>query len=164
MKKLPTYITINEFKKIIDIERKPCYKIAFILGFNSGLRVSEVINLKKENIFIEEKKIMIKSGKGNKDRIVPLPKGFTEKSLKFIPIGLTIRSLQREFKICLIKARIDKPATFHSLRHGFANRCIEQGIPIHQVQLLMGHARLETTGIYLHANPADALLNYEEMF
>jgi len=53
---------------------------------------------------------------------------------------------------------------FHSLRHGFATRAIEQGIPIHHVRTLMGHSNISTTNIYLIANPKDALHSYEELF
>lgn len=163
-RKLPIFVTVEEFNRIKREKTSPEYKLAFILGFCSGLRVSEVVNLKKENIHIKEKRIFIKEGKGKKDRVVPLPKGFTARSLKYIPIKKSIRSIQRKFKKVVHDLRIEKPVTFHSLRHGFATRLIESGVPINQVQLLMGHAKLETTGVYLHANPTQALSNYEKYF
>lgn len=52
----------------------------------------------------------------------------------------------------------------HSLRHGFATRCLESGIPINQVQMLLGHSNVSTTSIYVKANPIDAIKNYEELF
>jgi site-specific recombinase XerD len=54
--------------------------------------------------------------------------------------------------------------TFHSLRHGFGTRLLEQGVPLNQVQLLLGHTNISTTSVYLKASPIDALQSYEEKF
>lgn len=165
IKRLPTFIKSDEFDIILKNTKKAEHKLAFILGFCSGLRISEILHLKPENIDMKAHSIAVKRGKNGKDRVAPLPKGFTQKSLKLLPIECTPRALQLSFKRAIKKAGINKTDLhFHSLRHSFAIRCIEQQIPLNQVQLLLGHSNISTTGIYLHANPKDALFSYEQKF
>ncbi len=166
-KKLVVALSREEFIKLIKQTKKPSDKIAFLLAFGSGLRVSEVIGLEKRDINFKEKNILVRQGKGSKDRIVPLPKAFRESHLKFIPIKVGVRQLQRAFRSACEKAgllKIKPTLHFHSLRHGFGTRLAGQGVPIHHVRTLMGHTNISTTNIYLEANPKDALKSYEELF
>lgn len=164
-KKLPAYLSKEEFMEIIHLVKKPHHRLAFILGFNSGLRISEIINLTPEQIDLKTKRIFVRGGKGGKDRVVPLPKGFPEKYLNYIPIKCGVRSLQIAFKRYVRKAKIPKPDLhFHSLRHSFAVQCMEKGIPLNQIQILLGHESISTTGIYLKINPKDALESYEKLW
>jgi site-specific recombinase XerD len=73
------------------------------------------------------------------------------------------RSLQ-SFITKLAKDVLHRPLSFHTLRHGFGSHLAGLGVPLHQVQMLMGHSRLDTTGIYLHANPKDAIDKAQELF
>jgi integrase/recombinase XerD len=167
IKKLPVSITTEEFIKLIKNTKMEHHKISFLLGFGSGLRISEVRNLEARDVNIKEKKILVRQGKGSKDRVVPLPKGFKEKHLKMLPIKCSVRALQIAFKRSCDKARLlkNKPELhFHSLRHGFATKCISQGMPIHHVRTLLGHSNISTTNIYLEANPKEALKSYENLF
>lgn len=164
-RKLPAYLNEEEFIKIIKQVRKPNHKLAFILAFNSGLRISEVVNLQKENIDFKGKRIFIKDSKFGKDRVVPLPKGFPENYLKYVPLSCGIRALQLAFKTYVKKADIIKEGLhFHSLRHSFAVLCMEKGIPLNQIQVLLGHENISTTSIYLKINPQDALKSYENLW
>jgi len=166
-KKLPIAITLEEFKKLMRNTKQKHHRVAFLLAFASGLRVSEVINLQSHDIDIKEKKILVRCGKGGKDRIVPLPKLFRKDLLNQIPIKITPRSLQRAFKTAAKKAGIlkTKPqAHFHSLRHGFATQCLRSGMDIQNVRFFMGHSNISTTSIYLHSEPKEALGKYEELF
>jgi len=164
-KKLPVFLTHSDFKLILDNTKKKKYKLAFLLGFQSGMRVSEIIDLQKSNIDFERKSINIVGGKGDKDRVVPLPKGVPLNYYDHLPFTCTARALQKAFKRAIKASGIDKPTLhFHSLRHGFATHCIEQGVPLNQIQLLLGHSNISTTSIYLKANPTDALDSYEELF
>jgi len=167
MKKLPVAISEEEFTKLIKVTKKTHHKVAFLLGFGAGLRISEITNLEKRDINFQAKNILVRSGKGGKDRVTPLPKGFKFSHLDYIPLKCGVRSLQRAFKKYSQKAGLleNKPSLhFHSLRHGFATRAMDAGIPLHQVQLLLGHSNISTTSIYLQANPKDALKSYEDMF
>jgi type III restriction enzyme len=62
------------------------------------------------------------------------------------------------------KVNLNKEYTFHSLRHGFATRLVENGVPINQIQVLLGHSNISTTSVYLRAAPMDALKSYEDFF
>jgi len=165
--KLPVCIEEDEFYNLIKATNQEHHKLAFLLGFGSGLRITEIINLEQRDINIQEKKILVRQGKGGKDRVVPLPKGFKQKHLDLIPIKCKQRSLQIAFKSACKKAGIleQKPSIhFHSLRHGFGTQMISKGVPIHHIRTLMGHSNIATTNIYLISNPKDALKSYEELF
>ena len=157
-------VTSEEFKKLIKIlkPKQKEEKVAFLLAYGSGLRLSEVLNLKPENI--RPPIISIWEGKGGKDRTVPLPKGWKNWMYDVLPIKKTGRSLERNFKVAAAKAELNSRYTFHSLRHGFAVRLVESGVPLNQVQVLMGHSNLGTTSIYTRARPMDAIKSYEDLF
>lgn len=167
LKKLPVAISEEEFTSLIEHTKKKHHKVAFLLGFGAGLRISEIINLEPRDISINEKKILVRQGKGGKDRIVPLPKGFREDFLEILPMKCGSRALELGFKKAASKANLleKKPSLhFHSLRHGFATQCVSNGIPIHHVRTLLGHSNIATTNIYLEMNPKEALKAYQEMF
>ena len=82
--KLPQVITIEEFGEILKRTKKPKHRLAFKLGMLTGLRISEVVNLKPEDIDFERNYIFIKAGKGEKDRYIPIPKPLL-KDLKNLP-------------------------------------------------------------------------------
>jgi len=166
-KKFPVAINDDEFFALIKATEHERHKVAFLLGYGSGMRVSEVVKLIPENIHIKEKNILISQGKGSKDRIVPLAKGFKTEHIKLFPLGIGVRALQKAFKISAEKAGLlkTKPSLhFHSLRHGFATNAVGNKIPIHHVRTLMGHSNISTTNIYLEMNPQEALKSYEELF
>ena len=172
MRKLPKIITKEEFEKIFkaadNVKRIPKkrikkMKVAMLLGFEAGMRISEIVGFKdrvprltQQKVDMQGNKIFITEGKGKKDRIVPLPKRFNKTAYNLLPIDVERRTLQR-FVTNLGKKVLGKDISFHTLRHGFATRLIDSGVPLHEVQGLMGHSRLDTTGIYLHANPTKAI-------
>ena len=80
-------LTDDEFLKLLKAVHKPIHYLCFILAAESGLRVSEVVNLQLRDIDLENKKILIKEGKGKRDRIAPLPKGFKDYHLKYFLIA-----------------------------------------------------------------------------
>ena len=165
---LPKSIKDDEFAKMIkevkDNRNGKEAKVAFLLAYESGMRIAEIKHLQKEHIDIKAKRIMVVRGKFSKDRVVPLPKTWKSWMINFIPIKKTVRSLERNFKLAGKKAEIRSELVFHSLRHGFATNLLERGMPINQVQLLLGHSSVGTTNVYIRANPLDALKSYEELF
>lgn len=166
-KKLPIAISYEEFLELLKHTNKKHHKLAFLLGFESGLRISEITNLEQRDIDLKEKKIFIRQGKGSKDRIVGLPKHFREEYLSLIPIKCGQRALEKAFKLSAQKAEIldKKPsAHFHSLRHGFGSHLANKGVPIHHIRTLMGHSNISTTNVYLELNPTQALKSVEELF
>ena len=184
-KKLPVSITEDEFVELIRNTAKERFRVVFLFGYGSGMRLSEIVGgeredgitiqpLTKEKVDLKNKSIRLDDAKGGKDRIVPLPKGFKEQYLKYLPltkgysnIDSCRRSMEKAFKRAAAKAGLltNKPSLhFHSLRHGFGTRMANQGVPIHQIRTLMGHSNISTTNIYLEANPQEALKSYEKLF
>jgi len=184
-RKLPTFLTPEEFNLLIKNTKQYNTKIIFLLSFGSGMRISEILGglridggtihpLHRNNIDLDQKKIFIDDAKGGKQRVVPLPKGFKQKMLSYFPLNKKYkniksarRSVQRQFKVAAKKAKLleKKPNLhFHSLRHSFGTRLANQGVPLHQIALLMGHSNVSTTNIYTIADPKDALQAYEENF
>ncbi len=165
--KLPVAIEEDEFVELLKATKYDHWKVAFLLGFAGGFRISEVVKLQKKNIDFKKGQIFIEDAKGGKDRVVPIPKGFMPKHVKHIPMKCGARALQSAFTKTAKLAGLmkDKPGLhFHSLRHGFGSKCGGSGMPIPYLRDLMGHANISTTNIYLRMNPRDALKSYEEFF
>ena len=163
-RKIPKCVRPEKFKLLISSipKKDKLARIGFLLAYASGMRVSEVLRCAGEHI--RDNSIFIPESKYGLERIVPIPKGWKKDFIKELPLKTTPRTLQRKFKKYSKKAKLQKYYTFHSLRHGFATRLLESGVPINQVQVLMGHSNISTTSIYTKANPIDALRSYEDLF
>jgi len=163
-RKIPKCIRPEEFVELIKEVPKEDYKarISFLLGYSAGMRISEIKKCSPEHF--KANSIFIPESKYGVERIVPIPKGWKEWMTKKLPLKVTIRTLQRKFEKYKNKSKLPEYYTFHSLRHGFATRCLESGMPINQVQVLLGHSNIATTSIYTKANPVDAIKGYEDLF
>jgi len=132
------------------------------LCYGMGLRLSEIINLKIEDIDSKNMQVFIEKSKGKKDRYVNLPESVLEqlrayykmyRPKKYLFEGqdggqYSKRSLQNVFKSALHKAGVNKNVGIHSLRHSYATHLLEQGTDIRFIQELLGHKDLKTTLIY----------------
>lgn len=164
-KRLPIVLSKDEITKIFSSEKNPKHRLLLMLVYSSGLRVSEVVALKKEHIDLSRKVIYIRQGKGRKDRSTIL----ADKAAQFIseycdfygiqtwlfpgqPLTrpLTIRSAQHIFDKAVRHAEIPKKISIHSLRHTFATHLLESGTDIRYIQSLLGHANIRTTERYTH--------------
>jgi len=166
-KRLPIDINEDEFRQLLENTPKRRHRIAFLMAFGSGLRLSEVIHLDKQDFDFKTNQLKVRMGKGKKDRIVPIPKGFKEEFLFHIPFKFENRSLQKAFMRACERGGIyeKKPsATFHSLRHGFATTCLRHNISLRAIQRMLGHSDLSTTGIYLDLCPEEILNEYAMKF
>lgn len=163
-RKIPKCVRPEEFKQIIEVTPKKDFKarISFLLAYASGMRVSEVLRCLPEHI--KENSIFVMESKYGVERTIPLPKGWREEFIKKLPLETTARTLERKFKKYSKLAKLPEHYTFHSLRHGFATRLLESGVPINQVQVLLGHSNIATTSVYTKANPIDAIKSYEDLF
>lgn len=152
--KLPEIIVEEELLKILDKTKKKDHKLAFALGFYECMRISEIINLKKEDIDKNLKLIWIKQGKGSKDRKIPIAPEIIN-GLHNLPIKVGCRALEIEFKH--IAAEVTgKNLHFHTLRHsGITHYLVKKKWSSLEVQRLAGHSRIATTQIYTHINPQD---------
>lgn len=165
---LPTVLTLEECMRIFQNVENPKHKLLLLLGYGAGLRRSEIIGLKWEDILFEEHRIHIKQSKGNKDRVVMLPYSmvaYLKQYRTFYPSdswvftgqykgeALSAATVQTVMKNAVLKAGLEKRATVHTLRHSFATHLLETGTDIRYIQQLLGHSSIKTTMVYTHINP-----------
>ena len=173
-KKLPQFLSVDEIETLIgSINGNFKYSLRdrtiLELLYGCGLRVSELLNLRAEDIFFKEDFIRVK-GKGDKERIVPLGEKAKQSLIKYITelrpslnkkkspfLFLTRKGnklsrmgLWKRFQDCTVKSGIKKEITPHTLRHSFATHLLERGASLRTVQLLLGHSDISTTQIYTH--------------
>jgi len=163
--RLPIVLSQAEICKMFNMEKNPKHRLLLMMVYSSGLRVSEVVNLKKEHIDFSRKVIYVKQGKGRKDRCTILSEKvarFTAEYCDFYNIQkwlfpgqtpgrpLSIRSAQNIFDKAVRHAEITKKPSIHSLRHTFATHLLESGTDIRYIQSLLGHSNLRTTERYTH--------------
>jgi len=157
---------VNRLTNACDTFRK---KFVVWTLLDTGLRLSEFTDLKKENIQWQEKRLVIYGrggpyGKKTKRRIIPM----TERVRRLMEyhfaennsIGVTKRTVARIVKKVADKARISKPVSPHVLRHTFSVNCIKKGISTRALQYFLGHDRLTNTEIYLNLSPDDAIRKF----
>ncbi len=168
-RKLPQVLTMPEVWKIICSTNNPKHRLILMTTYSAGLRVSETIHLKAENI--DSKAMLIKvEGKGQKQRYSLLSKKllielrayyrqyrphtylFPSSFKKKKDQPLTYESVRNIYEDARKKAAVKKGAGIHTLRHSFATHLLEAGYDIRKIQVLMGHTRLTTTMIYLHVS------------
>jgi integrase/recombinase XerD len=172
-KRIYEAIKEEDFLKLLSSAKSQRDKVILLLAYGSGLRLSDILNLKKEDIDVDRREIFIRQGKGSKDRITILPKQFKRKYLDELPFNLTPMGVQvmfqkllkennlmipiGEFKTTDGKKRVLYKYRFHSLRHSFGTNLIAKKIPVNIVQSLMGHSNLATTSRYTQLNSKDAI-------
>ena len=159
-KQAAEFLTKDEVNKLIDAIENPTHRLLVSLMYGAGLRVSEVIKLKPEDILIDEDMGWVRKGKGNKDRPFIIPQSIKEdikvrkevnleKGLFYIFPGrkshLTTKSVQNIIKVSARKAEIEKNIHPHTLRHSFATHVLESGNDVTAVQALLGHNEARTT-------------------
>lgn len=148
---LPVVITYAELLKVLEGTPDPQKRLAWLLGFFACMRVSEVVNLKRENVDIETRTIHILQGKGCKDRNIPLPKECV-RAIRYLPVSVGCRALQISFK-AHAKRVLGKDLRFHCLRHSGATYLLNVlKWDIRLIQTLLGHSRIATTEIYTHVS------------
>ncbi|MBU1901309.1 tyrosine-type recombinase/integrase [Patescibacteria group bacterium] len=160
--KLPIILSREEINSLLSTITNPKHKLMISLSYAAGLRISEVLKLKVQDVQLEENTLHIKEAKGKKDRISIFPDKLSNELQFFMQEKegksflfesnrggkLSTRNLQKVFSEALKKAHIKKNATFHSLRHSFATHLLENGTDVRYVQELLGHANIQTTQLY----------------
>jgi len=176
-KKIPETLSLNEVETLLSQpnvrDKQGMRDKAFLETlYATGMRISEVVNLKVSNVNLEVGFARC-IGKGNKERVVPLGKkaieglkkyldasrpkflGHNESDFVFLSrLGKKIsrQSLWKIIKRYAFEARIKKPIRPHTLRHSFATHLLERGADLRAVQEMLGHANISTTQIYTHIN------------
>ncbi|MBY0424715.1 MAG: site-specific integrase [Cytophagales bacterium] len=161
---LPKVLDKNEIQKIINKTENLKHKVMLQLCYGMGLRVSELIALKIENIDSHRMQVHVQGAKGKKDRYVNLPhrtlddlreyyKTYKPKTYLFegqFGGQYSVRSSQSVFKQALERAKVTKKLGIHSLRHSYATHLLEHGTDVSFIQKLLGHNDIKTTLIYTH--------------
>jgi len=161
-KKLYPVLSLNEVERLFGSAKNHKHKMILKFLYYSGVRLSELINIKAGDVDFERSQIHIRSGKGRKDRLITINPGFEDELKNYVSkirnedyIFSTTngkyskRSIQKICKTYAIKAGIAKNMTPHTLRRTFATHLIENNIHIYQVTKLMGHANVNTTERYI---------------
>ena len=160
---LPTVLSKQEIGRMLKETTNPKHNFLICLMYSAGLRVSETVKIRMRDFDLDRNLIMVRCGKGAKDRstllsekLVPILK--KQMTLKkptdylFTDAGcsghLTTMSAEKVVKKAAKLADIAKNVSCHSLRHSFATHLLEAGISIRYIQELLGHSKLETTQIY----------------
>jgi site-specific recombinase XerD len=163
-KTLPTVLSEQEIKSIIQSIVNLKHKTMIMLSYSSGLRVGELLNLKIKDIDSDRMQILVRDGKGKKDRVTLLSVRVLEQLRKYFidyrPKNYLFegaaggsyseRSIQQVLKAAVQKTRINKHVTMHTLRHSFATHLLENGTDLRYIQHLLGHSNPKTTEIYTH--------------
>jgi integrase/recombinase XerD len=162
-RKLPAVLSPEEVARLLEAAAGPKYKAALGAAYAAGLRVSEVVALKVSDIDSERLLLRIEQGKGGKDRFAMLSPQLLELLRDWYRIArpavwlfpgrdpmlpLTTRQLARAVEAAANMAEIKKRVTPHTLRHSFATHLLEQKTDVRLIQVLLGHAKLETTILY----------------
>jgi site-specific recombinase XerD len=141
-----------------------------MLIYSAGLRVSEVVKLRPENVDTKRKLIHIRCAKGRKDRYTLLSDVVLETIRRYLQEygqskwlfpsqdkekHITTRTVEKIFSNACKKAKIKKDVTVHSLRHSFATHLLESGTDLRYIQELLGHKSSKTTEVYAHVSNKD---------
>lgn len=170
-RKLPSVLSQEEVLTIIQITRNLKHRAIIALLYSCGLRISELINLKLADFHIERKQLIVKNGKGRKDRYVSLADSFlpllsnyyhSYKPKTYFVEGqnggkYSSESVRQFLRKSSLSAKIKKNVTPHTLRHSYATHLLENGVDIRYIQSLLGHAKPETTMIYTHVKRKDLM-------
>jgi len=166
--KLPRVLSKEQIRNIIENIKNKKHKLMIQILYSGGLRASELINLKPEDINIDRNVIFVDQGKGSKDRITLLSKSIKEYLFKYLLENKPVKYLfETNFKDKYSTRTVQKILEInskqaigikikpHTLRHSFATHLLEDGVDIRYIQKLLGHKNLQTTQIYTHVANAE---------
>jgi integrase/recombinase XerD len=169
-KRLPVVLTRQEVESIFSATRNLKHRAILMTIYSGGLRISEAAHLKLTDIDSKRMVILLRQGKGNKDRYTLLAKRTLEILRTYWKVyhpvdwlfpgrvpgkPINVSSIQKTFKKALKQAGIKKRATVHTLRHSFATQLLEVGTDLYYIQRLLGHTSANTTAVYLHVTGKD---------
>jgi len=166
-KTIPDILTMNEIKKLIGNTSNIKHKLIIKMLYGCGLRVSEIVNLKKSDLNFNEGLIKIRLAKCNKDRFVKIPSSMKNELENYYNLlnedilfpsnrgrKITKKTIGKIVENAAKKSNIKKRVYPHLLRHSFATHLLEQGTDLRIIQKLLGHSDIKTTQIYTQISQA----------
>ena len=167
-KKLPTVLTRDEIEKMIKALNNTKHGLLIEFMYSSGLRVSECVSIKIEDLNLQEKMGLVKSGKGKKDRNIILSRKLISHLTDYLakrsdnnpyvfPVKdkhISVRQAQKVVHDAAKKAGIQKRVFCHALRSSFATHLLENGTDIRIIKELLGHSNIQTTERYTKVSTA----------
>jgi len=171
-RKLPSVLTREEVRKLIDSAETKKSKLIISMLYASGLRLSELINLRVSDLEMQEKIGWVRKGKGQKDRAFILSENLLKllethiskdklDAASYIFSGrkekekMTPRNVQKIIKLAAKKAEINKKVSPHTMRHSFGTHLLNSGVDIRKIQQLLGHSLISTTQLYTQITTED---------
>ena len=165
-KTLPKVLSLEEIARILENTHNIKHKAILSVIYGCGLRISECINLKIEDIDSSNMRVWVRNAKGKKDRITLLSPTLLEQLRAYYTIykpkqwlfegvnskQYSVSSIRQVFNRSKKKARVNIPATVHTLRHSFATHLLDNGTNLRYIQKLLGHSSSKTTEIYTHVS------------
>jgi len=167
----PVILSKEEVIKLLRYTRNLKHRAALGMIYSAGLRISELLNLRLQDIDFNRQQVFISPSKGRKDRVVILAESMLPLISNYISSfrpkiyfiegqyggKYSAESVRRFLKRSCHKSGITKRVTPHTLRHSYATHLLENGIDIRYIQELLGHSSPETTMIYTHVARKDLL-------
>lgn len=161
-KKLPEIISENEVFKLLKVTTNVKHKALITMLYSSGLRRSELINLRLKDVDYDKKLIFVRGGKGKKDRTTILADNAILVLKKYLDLynpnywvfegvgrkQYSSTSIVSVLRKASVKSKLNKIVRPHMLRHSFATHLLEQGVDLRYIQSLLGHSSAKTTEIY----------------
>ena len=161
---LPKILSKEDIQKIINLNTNLKHRLIIKILYSSGLRLQELIDLKRNDIDFDRNLIFVKSGKGKKDRFTLLSQEIKLDLLKYyssfnFKTDYVFEGRNKKYSKKSVQKileysgkKIDKRITPHMLRHSFATHLLESGVDIRYIQELLGHSNVKTTEIYTHVS------------
>jgi len=166
-RKLPEPLSREEIERLLAVTDNHKHRVLLMTAYATGVRVSELVSLRPEDIISDRMLVRVQKGKGRKERYTLLSNQLlselrdywrAERPKEWLfpsssrPAALSIDSAQKIWGKAKLKARLTHGRGIHSLRHSFATHLMEAGVELPVIQRLMGHKSLATTAVYLHVS------------
>jgi integrase/recombinase XerD len=178
---LPEVMSQSDVDRLLNHTLNLKHKTLFLTLYATGLRVSELVNLKIEDLNSQTMTLKVRAGKGRKDRLLPLSQPLLDVLRQYAKLygpvvflfngaiaghPLSVRAVQNAFSKAKQKAGLTHKVSAHTLRHAFATHHLDEGTHLAAIKTMLGHTNIKTTARYVHmtvqslhqfTNPADQL-------
>lgn len=164
-RRLPIVLSRDEMWHLLGLVRRPKPRMSLILMYTCGLRVSEAVNLRIDDIDGKRMVVWARNTKGHRDRSIPLPvQTLTELRIywrqhrpstwlfpsRYTGKPITASCVQHCLKATVQQSDIRKNVSCHTLRHSYATHLVEAGVHLRVIQALLGHKSITSTFVYMH--------------